>query len=216
MPVYLVSMRRSAQTKDSTVLQEWCEYVKGWSDHVELAFVNQGRPVKWYRITHQTRASVFGTRPSDAPSARAVATWYALPSVDEAACEAHCASRGGQDVMSLVKMTRSAMPFRSTAIARALTPLLAGLSAAECAKEAAEGEKSAFCSSITLRALMAGAPGKLDDVDVDACTAQDVVALARLRLGATRVLDASRIPGMPRGSEVLSSTFVRSDRWGIV
>ncbi len=210
MPVYLV-VSVLKPTRTLGLFESWCDYVKGPAGHVELAFVNPGRPVYGFGVTYKSETALFGLREYDPEHQRADFTWYELPGVNEKKCEKYCASRVGRDRISLSLMTKSAMPFENEWIARALIPLVSGVAQTpEGYRPDPPPETAAFCSTTTIRALQAGTD-KFGDVDPTKCTANDVVVLAVRRLGAVK-LDA---PPAEDGSNVRVDDVVRTDRWRV-
>lgn len=220
MPVYLVvfQLQKNADPSRWSLLEAWGRFVKGPVDHVELAFVSPGRPVYGFGITAASKTTRFGQRVYDEAKQKARIAWYEVPDVDEKKCEAHCMQRAGRDRMSLWLMAKSAAPFESDRLARAIMGVVGDLGDQAPGPEGADDAlPPAFCSTTTIRALQAGNPAKLADVrDPERHTANDVVALAVRRLGARRVEGSPAADTKPRpaGEDAEDDAgMIRSERW---
>lgn len=226
MPVYLVASRQieDPETKRGALeelFRTWARSVKGEVDHIELAFVNPGRPIRGFGITARSKTTKFGQRIYDETIQRAKFTWYLIPDIDEKKCEAYCESRVGKDRMSLARMTMSGLPFQNETVVKWVTPFVSGVRPPppgtksppqEEEPDDPYAENAAFCSTTTLRALRAGT-NKLGDVgDPYALTANDVLVLAVRRLGAVKTSTPPMDPKHP-AALVEELGVVRSDRW---
>lgn len=194
MPVYLVvfsELPADADRRQLGLFEAWSRYIRGKVFHVELAYVNSGRPVYGYSVTYPSKVSRYGTRIYDEKRQKASIAWYEIPEVDEKKCEAYCVKNAGKDTFSMMKTMHSAMPFKSAWVSDVLIPITTGVHEKDrptlwqrlTQPVAPLPENSAFCVTTTLKALRAGT-NKLDDVDIDACTGTDVVCLVLRRLGA--------------------------------
>lgn len=214
MPVYLVASQKTKAENLWSWMEAWGRFIKGPVDHVELAFVNPGRPVYGYGITARSQTPKFGQRVYDEQKQDAKFVWYEIPGMDEKKCEVHCVSRVGKDRISLELMTQSAMPFESAGVASWVMRLVGDLPADLKVETKDDGLPPAFCSTTTIRALQAGFPTKLDDIeDPERYTANDVVVLVLRRLGAKR-MDTNPTVAAPKptGQEE-DEDMIRSDRW---
>lgn len=190
MPVYVVVFTRSSD-RQLGLFEAWNMFIRGPVIHVEIAFVNTGRPVYGYSITYPSKVSKYGTRIYDEKRQKASIAWYEVPDVDEKKCETYCVTHAGKSRISMMKTIQSAMPFKSELVGDVLIPITTGVVEKDrptlwqrlTQTSTPPPENGEYCATTTLKALKAGTT-KLDDVDPDTCTGTDVVCLVVRRLGA--------------------------------
>jgi hypothetical protein len=210
MPVYLVVLRKN-RTDVPSLFESWGRYIKGPVDHIELAFVNPGRPVYAFSITYNSKTAKFGVRTYDEEKQNSKIEWWEIPGIDEKRCEMYCAAHAGQDRISLVMMAKSALPFDHDSVSSWIVPYVTELK--EEWKGEDEVQNAAFCVTTTLNALKA-ATKKLDDVDAARCTANDALIYVIRRLGAKRRQYAPNlIPTRSGVDDVGKNMIIRSERW---
>lgn len=216
MVLYMVAGRRKADPnlslKDlwpdkTNFFDLWAKFVKGPVEHVELCFVNPGRPAYGFFITRKTRTQRFQVRDFfNAERKFENLEWYEIRNINETACEMYCASMAGKSVMSMLKMIKSAMPIDSTDIAKMLIHSVETITTADPFDgEHTVATNAEFCSSSCLKALQA-AGCDFKGVDLDRCTANDAVVLIVQRLGAIK-------KPKPTFEKFVDEDFVRSEDW---
>lgn len=178
--------------------------MKGPVDHVELAFVDEGRETYGFFILISTKTQKFEARTYDTIDKYYDVVWYLLPDIDRVACERYCESMHDRGTMSAVAMMRSAMPFENEEITKLFSGYVETRALPTDAFQTV-GEPE-FCASSVMKALQRGASDKLKDVDPYQITAYDVVRIAQERLGAV---------AKPRPEFVknVDPEIVRSENW---
>lgn len=201
--MYLVSVKKRSK-RELGLFEAWFQFIKGPSDHVEIAFVRPARPIQGFGITYKSRTAKFGQRIYDEEKQHADFEWYEILDMDEKACETYCASRVGIDRISLVKMTQSAMPFQNESIAKFVTKITTGIHQDD------EEEGNAYCVTTTMNALIHA--GAKFDVDSFQCTASDVVQLVQRRLRIIKQLGVTNKHAESMRPAQLDDDL-RSERW---
>ena len=204
MPVYLLAgTRKKDGSWIESFLKRWVAFIKGPVDHIEISFVDVGRPVYGFTITMFSERQRFCAREYESMYESFDVTWYEVKTIDQVACERYAESKNKTGRISIMSAMRSGMPFDSDIANRTFADFM---ETSAMPPEALVEEGDEFCASSVMKALKTSTGDLLNDVDPYRCTANDVLQYAKRRLGAERVDE-------PKFVKNVDPEIVRSERW---